>query len=104
MGASQAMHYLLIYDYIEDYVPKRAAVRAEHLKLIQQAYDRGEIAIAGAFGEPYRGGVLVFRGESPQAAEAFAKADPYVRTGVVSKWEVRPWLTVIGDGAKMPKL
>lgn len=97
------MHYLLMYDYIEDYVPKRAAVRAEHLRLIQEAFDRGEIVIAGAFGDPYRGGVLVFR-ESPQAAHAFAKTDPYVRTGVVSKWEVRPWLTVIGDGAKMPKL
>lgn len=98
------MHYLLMYDYIEDYVPKRAAVRVEHLKLIQEAYDRGEIVIAGAFGDPYRGGMLVFRGESSKAAEAFANADPYVRTGVVSKWEVRPWLTVIGDDAKMPKL
>jgi uncharacterized protein len=98
------MHYVLIYDYVEDYLPKRAVVRAAHLKLIQEAYDRGEILIAGAFGDPYRGGLLVFRGESPQAAEAFAKSDPYVLTGVVSRWEVRPWLTVVGDGAKMPKL
>lgn len=98
------MHYLLSYEYVEDYVPRRAKVRTQHLKLIQEAYDRGEIVIAGAFGDPYRGGALVFRGDSPKMAEAFAKADPYVLTGVVSKWEVKPWLTVIGDGAKMPQL
>lgn len=98
------MHYVLNYEYPEDYVPKRAGVRAQHLKLIQEAYDRGEIVIAGAFGNPYRGGLLVFRGDSPKIAEAFAKADPYVLTGVVIKWEVKPWHTVIGDGAKMPVL
>ena len=98
------MHYLLIYDYVADYAQKRPPLRAAHLQLLQKAYDRGELVIAGALGEPYRGGVLVFRGQSPQAAEEFAEADPYVRNGVVSKWEVKPWLTVIGDGAKMPKL
>lgn len=98
------MHFLLCYEYYPDYVAKRAPVRAAHLELIQKAHDRGELVMAGALADPHRGGVLVFRGESPQAAEAFAKADPYVRNGVVSKWEVKKWATVIGDGAQMPQL
>ena len=54
------------------------------------------LAIAGA--------LLVFRGQSPEVAEAFAKVDPYVTSGLVTKWRVRQWATVIGDGATMPSL
>lgn len=98
------MHYLLFYDYVADYIPKRAPLRAAHLELVRKAHERGDLVMAGALGDPYRGGVLVFRGPSPEAAEAFAQSDPYVLKGVVDKWEVKPWLTVIGDGAQMPKL
>ena len=98
------MHYILFYDYVEDYVAKRASLRAAHLKLAQESYDRGEMILGGAYADPDRGGVLVFRGESPAAAENFATADPYVLNGLVTKWEVKQWLTVIGDGAKMPQL
>ena len=98
------MHYLLFYDYVADYVAKRAPLRAAHLELVKRAHERGDLVMAGALGDPYRGGVLVFRGASPEAAEAFAKSDPYVIQGVVSKWEVKSWLTVIGDGAQMPRL
>ncbi|MCB0043755.1 MAG: hypothetical protein KDE23_28905, partial [Caldilinea sp.] len=41
-------------------------------------------------------GVLVFRGDSPAVAENFAHSDPYVRNGIVTRWEVRPWTVVIG--------
>ena len=46
--------------------------------------------------------VLVFRGPSPQPAESFAQADPYVLNGLVKRWRVRPWNTVVGDGATLP--
>ena len=39
-----------------------------------------------------------------RAPQDFAKSDPYVKNGVVTKWEVKKWMTVIGDGAEMPKL
>ena len=97
------MHYLLFYDFVEDYLAKRPPFRAAHLDLIRQANERGEIVMAGALAEPHRGAVIVFRGESPAAAEAFAKSDPYVTQGLVKKWEVKKWNTVIGDGAKLPQ-
>jgi hypothetical protein len=96
------MHYILFYDVVDDYVARRAQFRSQHLQLVQQAYERGELVLAGALADPFDGAVLVFRGPSPDAAEAFAKADPYVTNGMVAKWRVRKWATVIGDGATLP--
>ena len=96
------MHFLLFYDVVDDYVDRRGPFRAEHLALIKNAADRGEVVMAGALADPADGAVLVFRGPSPQPAESFAEADPYVRNGLVKRWRVRKWNTVIGDGAVFP--
>jgi uncharacterized protein YciI len=98
------MHIILFYEVGDDYVERRGPFRAEHLGLIQQAADRGELVMAGALADPADGAVLVFRGPTADAAEAFAKADPYVKNGLVKKWRVRHWNTVLGDGAKFPTL
>jgi uncharacterized protein YciI len=96
------MHTILFYDFAEDYLTRRAPLRAEHLALLQQAFERGEVALAGALADPADGALLVFRGTSPETAEAFAKADPYVIHGLVTAWRTRRWNTVIGDGASLP--
>jgi uncharacterized protein YciI len=93
------MHYLLFYEVEPSYVERRAPFRAQHLALARQAYERGELILAGALAEPVDGTVLVFRGPSADAAETFAKSDPYVLNGLVKSWRVRKWNTVIGDGA-----
>jgi uncharacterized protein YciI len=96
------MHQLLLYDVVPNYVERRAAFRAEHLALAKAALDRGELVLGGALADPVDGAVLVFRGDSPAAAEAFARADPYVRNGLVTRWRVRAWNTVVGDGSAAP--
>ena len=96
------MHYLLLYDVAPDYLERRATFRDEHLALGWQAHARGELVLGGALAEPADGAVLLFRGDSPAAAEAFAQADPYVRHGLVTRWRVRPWTTVIGADAAAP--
>src|SRR5438105_1482342 len=96
------MHFLLFYDVVDDYVERRGPYRAEHLSLIQKAHDRGEVVMAGALADPSDGAVLVFRGPSPDPAESFAHAYPYVRNGLVKQWRVRKWNTVLGDGAVLP--
>jgi uncharacterized protein YciI len=92
------VHYILFYDAGPDYVEKRAPFRSEHLALVRQAHERGELILAGALADPVDGAMFVFRGPSPETAEAFAKADPYVTNGVVTSWRVRKWMTVVGDG------
>jgi uncharacterized protein YciI len=96
------MHYLLFYDLVPDYLERRAAYRDEHLALARSAQQRGELVLGGALAEPADGAVLLFRGTSPDAASQFAEADPYVRHGLVTRWSVRQWTTVVGDLAEHP--
>jgi uncharacterized protein YciI len=96
------MHYLLLYDVAPDYLERRPAFRTEHLRLAWQAHERGELVLAGALAEPPDGAVLLFKGDSPAAAERFAAADPYVRNGLIARWRVRAWTTVIGEDASTP--
>ena len=90
------MHFLLLYDLVDDYLERRAPLRPEHLGLAEAAHERGELVMAGALADPADRAVLLFQGDTPAVAEAFAAADPYVRDGLVSAWEVRPWTVVIG--------
>jgi uncharacterized protein YciI len=96
------MHYILFYDVVDDFIAKRATFRNEHLALARQAHQRGDLVLAGALADPVDGAVLVFRGPSPQPAEAFAKLDPYVTNGLVTAWRVRKWTTVVGEGPSTP--
>lgn len=53
----------------------------------------------GALADPVDGAALLFEGDAPDAAELFARTDPYVLAGLVGSWEVRRWHTVVGAGA-----
>ena|SRR5437867_10016457 len=96
------MHYLLIYDVAPDYLQRGGEFRNEHLALAWKACERGELILAGAFADPADGAVLLFEGSSPEAAERFAAADPYVKHGLVTRWRVRQWATVVGPTASSP--
>ncbi|HEV8510792.1 MAG TPA: YciI-like protein [Gemmatimonadales bacterium] len=96
------MHYLLLYDVVPDYASKRKAFRAAHLEYAWRAVERGELLLAGALANPIDGAILLFCGASPEIAERFAAQDPYVLNGLVTRWRVREWTTVVGDDAANP--
>jgi uncharacterized protein len=96
------MHYLLFYDVVDHYAERRAPFRAAHLAYAKEAFARGELVLGGALANPIDGTVLLFKGSSPEGAEAFAKSDPYVVNGLVTRWRVREWTTVVGDLAENP--
>ena len=96
------MHYLLFYETSPDYLERRGEFRDEHLRLAWRSHERGELLLAGAYADPVDGSLLVFEGPSPEVAERFAEADPYVRNGLVRGWRVRAWTTVVGALASMP--
>jgi uncharacterized protein YciI len=96
------MHYLLTYQLAPDYLERRGEYRTEHLRLAWQAQERGELVLAGALAEPADAALLIFQGDSPAAAEAFAESDPYVTKGLVRSYKVRPWNTVVGELAFAP--
>jgi len=94
-------HFLLTYTLAPDYLERRAEFRGAHLALAQAAVERGELVLGGAL-DPADEAMLLFAGENSAAAEAFANADPYVRNGLVARWRVREWVTVVGSGAARP--
>jgi len=89
-------YYLLIYHVVDDYVARRAGFREEHLRLVHDAHDRGEIVLAGALTNPVDQAVLVFRWPDRSVVEDFVARDPYVRHGLVPRWEIRDWDVVVG--------
>lgn len=93
-------HFLLIYTYAPDYLEKRSAHRAVHLEMARASVARDELQLGGAVPNdepPF--GLLLFKAETAQVAEDFARADPYTNGGVVTSWRVREWITVVGEGA-----
>lgn len=96
------MHFLLMYDVTPDYLSRRAEFRNEHLTLAWQSHERGELVLGGALADPVDASLLLFHGESSEVAERFAAADPYVQHGLVARWRVRPWITVVGAEAATP--
>jgi uncharacterized protein len=101
-GNEDAMHYLLFYDVVDDYVVRRGPYRNAHLQYAQSFVDRGELVLAGALAEPVDAAVLLFESETSAVAEAFAVGDPYVTHGLVTRWRVRAWTTVVGPRAAVP--
>lgn len=96
------MHHLLIYDTAPDYLERRGEFRDAHLALAWQAVERGELLLGGATSDPPDGAVLLFGAGSADVPAAFAKADPYVRHGIVTGWRVKAWNTVVGAQASTP--
>ena len=95
-------HFLLFYDVAADYLARRASFREAHLEKAWAAHARGELVLGGALADPVDGAVLLFAAESPRVAEAFAREDPYVVNGLVTRWRVREWSTVAGETASAP--
>jgi uncharacterized protein YciI len=96
------MHFLLFYTYVPDILERRAQFRGAHIRLAWAAQQRGELVLGGALTDPVDTGVLLFSAQSQDVVEKFVAEDPYVQGGLVTKWSIRNWMTVVGDAAANP--
>lgn len=97
------MHYLLFYEKAPDHAVREPAHTAAHRAHVFAAVDRGELILGGPLGDPVDGAnVLLFQADSPDVVKVFAEADPYVQNGIVTRWRVRKWETVVGKDAAHP--
>ena len=96
------MHVLLFYDYVPDYATRREAFRPAHLALARTAEAEGRLLLAGTVSDPGPGAVLLFEVAEPEAVRAFVSLDPYVQNGLVTRWRIQPWHTLIGRGVPAP--
>jgi uncharacterized protein YciI len=91
------VHYLLFYEKAPDHAAREKPLQAAHRAHLDAAVRRGDLLLAGSLGDPADGAaVLVFKGPTTAIAENFATSDPYVVDGLVNRWHVRTWDTVVG--------
>ncbi len=93
--------FLVLYDFVPDYLERRVALRPAHLALIEAAHARGEIVQSGPHEDPtdgtFDGGVIVFATSDREVVQRFVDADPYVRHGLVTRARIRRWDLVVGQ-------
>jgi uncharacterized protein YciI len=65
------------------------AVYPRHKAFLDEFIARGEVVGVGPFTDPGGGNMAIFR--SRAAAEAFAKADPFLLEGVASEYQIKDW-------------
>ncbi len=92
------MHHILFYDVVDSLIQRRGQFRSAHLTLAKESEAKGDLVMAGALSEPVDRAVLVFT--SREAAEEFAKIDPYYLNGLVRSCAIRKWNAVIGKGVE----
>ena len=95
------MYFLLLYDYVENIIERRAPYREEHLALVREFVATKELVLGGAFADPADGAVVVFDVKDRGRIEEFVKRDPYVANQLVTRWRIRPW-TVVAGTAHVP--
>jgi len=76
---------------------RRGQFREEHLGLAKELNKKNELILAGAFSDPTDKALLIFRVADKSVIEEFVKKDPYVKNGLIARWEIRPWTVVIGN-------
>jgi uncharacterized protein YciI len=86
--------YLLLYDYVDDVLTKRAPHRPAHLEKLEVERTAGRLMIAGPFGDPPVGAAIGFTGVSREQVEAWSDADPYMLAGLVRSRAIHPWKLV----------
>ena len=88
-------YFALMYDVVDDFIERRTPFRTDHLRAANEANARGELLLAGALTDPPEAALLVFNVPDAAVVERFARADPYVTSGLVRQWRVRPWAVVV---------
>jgi uncharacterized protein len=82
--------YVLLYESADDVLAKAPLHVEAHSARGKEFYERGSLVAYGPFGDPQeQGSMAVFT--TREAAEEFARDDPFVVNGVVRDWQIREW-------------
>lgn len=82
--------YVLFYESADDVRTKAPPVFPAHVARWKEFQNRGTLLMIGTFTNAQEeGSMAIFT--TREAAEAFAKSDPFVLSGVVRRWSIREW-------------
>ena len=89
------MKYVLYYQSSPDVLQKAPLHFAAHRARWQEFASEGTLLMVGPFANPHEGAMAIFT--TREAAERFARDDPFVVNGVVSNWVVREWAEALSS-------
>ena len=81
------MHYVAVLTIIDPDL--NARVRPAHLEYLNRLYKENKVVMAGPFTDG-KGGMVIYRADSPEEARRLAEADPVVAEGARTL-ELREW-------------
>jgi uncharacterized protein YciI len=82
--------YVLLYASAHDVLTKAPVHFEAHRARGEAFHERGSLIAYGPFGDPQdQGSMAVFT--TREAAEEFAREDPFVINGIVRDLEIREW-------------
>lgn len=94
------MKYAAVIEYVQD-ADKVNATRPAHRAYLTSLVEKDQLFASGPFEDGY-GALIVYEAESPAAAEALLRADPFHAAGVFVRWTIRPWKVVFSNPRLMP--
>jgi hypothetical protein len=94
------MKYAAVIEYVQD-ADKVNATRPAHRAYLTSLVEKDQLFASGPFEDGY-GALIVYEADSPAAAEALLKADPFHAAGVFVQWTIRPWKVVFSNPRLMP--
>jgi uncharacterized protein YciI len=82
--------YVLFYESAEDLASKAPVHFPAHRARVNEFHGAGTLLMVGTFANPRQDGAMsIFT--TREAAEEFAKGDPFVINRVVRSWKVLEW-------------
>ena len=89
------MKVVVFYESAADMADKAPLHFPAHRARWREFADRGDLLMIGPFANAQEDGAMgIFT--TREAAEEFARNDPFVLNGVVRSWQVREWNEVLG--------
>lgn len=84
---------LMFYEVTPEGMAKAAAHYSEHVVRLQQFHQRGELLMAGPYGNPPTGALGIFT--SRAAADEFVRGDPFFVHGIIDRYRLEDWNEVL---------
>ena len=86
------MNYAASIEYLQDATVVEAN-RPAHRAYLTKLLDEGKLFASGPYADG-SGALIVYEADTPEAAEALLRADPFHAAGVFVEWTVRPWKVI----------
>jgi uncharacterized protein len=87
------MKYVLIYESAEDVADQAPLYFAAHKARWTEFREAGTLLLIGPYADR-SGALAVFT--TREAAEEFARTDPFVLHGLIRDWSVKEWAEALG--------